>query len=50
MIFGFQAGGELTDFIIVLQTENELKNFSGNIHFSICVGLSAIVGPIGRAC
>lgn len=47
--WGAQAGGELTDFIIVLQTDEAVKTFSGNIHFSIGAGLSAAAGPIGRA-
>jgi len=49
VIFDFQAGGELTDFIIVLRTNEAVKTFSGNIHFSIGAGLSAAAGPVGRA-
>lgn len=47
--WGAQAGGELTDFIIVLRTDEAVKTFSGNIHFSIGAGLSAAAGPVGRA-
>ncbi|KAF5193198.1 Sh3 domain-containing ysc84-like protein [Thalictrum thalictroides] len=47
--WGAQAGGELTDFIIVLRTEDAVKTFSGNVHFSFGAGLSAAAGVIGRA-
>lgn len=44
-----QAGGELTDFIIVLRTNDAVKTFTGNAHISIGAGLSAAVGTVGRA-
>ncbi|XP_059435930.1 uncharacterized protein LOC132168870 [Corylus avellana] len=47
--WGAQAGGELTDFIIVLRTTDAVKTFSGNIHLSVGAGLSAAVGIVGRA-
>ncbi|KAF6173348.1 hypothetical protein GIB67_027043 [Kingdonia uniflora] len=47
--WGAQAGGELTDFLIVLRTNDAVKTFSGNMHFSIGAGLSAAVGITGRA-
>lgn len=47
--WGAQAGGELTDFIIVLRTTEAVKTFSGNIHLSVGAGLSAAVGIVGRA-
>ncbi|XP_057868270.1 uncharacterized protein LOC131075443 isoform X1 [Cryptomeria japonica] len=46
--WGAQAGGEVTDFVIVLRTEEAVKTFGGNIHFSIGAGLNAAAGPIGR--
>ncbi|OVA12438.1 FYVE zinc finger [Macleaya cordata] len=46
--WGVQAGGELTDFIIVLRTNDAVKTFSGNVHFSVGAGLSAAVGIVGR--
>ncbi|KAK4589511.1 hypothetical protein RGQ29_020185 [Quercus rubra] len=49
MGWGAQAGGELTDFIIVLRTTDAVKTFSGNVHLSIGAGLSAAVGNVGRA-
>ncbi|KAK9132236.1 hypothetical protein Scep_011764 [Stephania cephalantha] len=47
--WGAQVGGELADFIIVLRTDNAVKTFSGNIHFSVGAGLSAAAGTFGRA-
>ncbi|GAV60693.1 FYVE domain-containing protein/DUF500 domain-containing protein [Cephalotus follicularis] len=47
--WGAQAGGELTDFIIVLRTSSAVKTFSGNVHFSVGAGLSAAAGIVGRA-
>jgi len=47
--WGAQAGGELTDFIIVVRTDEAVKTYSRNIHFSIGAGLSAAAGPVGRA-
>ncbi|KAL0442602.1 UNVERIFIED_CONTAM: SH3 domain-containing protein [Sesamum latifolium] len=46
--WGVQAGGELTDFIIVLRTNEAIKTFCSDAHFSIGAGLSAAVGIIGR--
>ncbi|PIN21448.1 hypothetical protein CDL12_05872 [Handroanthus impetiginosus] len=46
--WGAQAGGELTDFIIVLRTSDAVKTFCSDAHFSIGAGLSAAVGIIGR--
>ncbi|XVF27434.1 hypothetical protein REPUB_Repub14bG0106300 [Reevesia pubescens] len=47
--WGAQAGGELTDFIIILRTNDAVKTFSGDAHLSIGAGLSAAVGIVGRA-
>ncbi|XVF87269.1 hypothetical protein PTKIN_Ptkin18bG0105600 [Pterospermum kingtungense] len=47
--WGAQGGGELTDFIIILRTNDAVKTFSGNAHVSIGAGLSAAVGLVGRA-
>ncbi|KAM1347374.1 hypothetical protein PS2_036313 [Malus domestica] len=47
--WGMQAGGELTDFIIILRTSEAVKTFSGNVHLSVGAGLSAAVGVVGRA-
>lgn len=47
--WGAQAGGELTDFIIVLRTSDAVKTFGGNVHLSFGAGLSAAIGIVGRA-
>ncbi|KAG6692195.1 hypothetical protein I3842_10G102000 [Carya illinoinensis] len=47
--WGAQAGGELTDFIIVLRTIDAIKTFSSTVHLSVGAGLSAAVGNVGRA-
>ncbi|KAL3677641.1 hypothetical protein R1sor_027589 [Riccia sorocarpa] len=47
--WGAQVGGELTDFIIVLRTEEAVKAFSGRVHLSVGAGLSVAAGPVGRA-
>ncbi|GAB4849326.1 hypothetical protein Ancab_004129 [Ancistrocladus abbreviatus] len=47
--WGPQAGGEFTDFIIVLRTNDAIKTFGGNVHFSFGAGISAAVGTVGRA-
>ncbi|XP_039154723.1 uncharacterized protein LOC104414823 isoform X2 [Eucalyptus grandis] len=44
-----QAGGELTDFVIVLRSTEAVKTFDGTAHFSVGAGLSAAVCAIGRA-
>ncbi|XP_008792310.2 uncharacterized protein LOC103708960 isoform X2 [Phoenix dactylifera] len=47
--WGAQVGGELTDFIIVLRTEDAVKTFSGSAHVSVGAALSAAAGIVGRA-
>lgn len=47
--WGAQAGGEFTDFIIVLRTTEAVKMFGGNMHLSFGAGMSAAVGVVGRA-
>lgn len=39
----------MTDFIIVLRTNDAVKTFSGNMHLSLGAGLSAAVGIVGRS-
>ncbi|KAL2524285.1 RING/FYVE/PHD-type zinc finger family protein [Abeliophyllum distichum] len=46
--WGAQAGGELTDFIVVLRTSDAVKTFSSDTHLSVGAGLSAAIGIIGR--
>ncbi|KAK6934120.1 Ysc84 actin-binding domain [Dillenia turbinata] len=47
--WGAQAGGEMTDFVIVLKTTTAVKTFCGNMHLSVGAGLSAAAGIVGRA-
>ncbi|ERM98351.1 hypothetical protein AMTR_s00170p00062530 [Amborella trichopoda] len=47
--WGAQGGGELIDFIVVLRTDDAVKTFSGNVHFSVGAGLSAAAGILGRS-
>jgi SH3 domain-containing YSC84-like protein 1 len=49
ILYIFQIGGELTDFIIVLRDNKAVKAFSSQFHLSLGAGLSAAAGPIGRA-
>lgn len=39
----------MTDFVIVLRTNDAIKTFSGNAHLSVGGGLSVAVGIVGRA-
>ncbi|KAH7657726.1 Zinc finger RING/FYVE/PHD-type protein [Dioscorea alata] len=47
--WGAQAGGEFTDYIIVLRNKDAIKTFSGDAHLSVGAGCSAAAGTIGRA-
>ncbi|KAH7332207.1 hypothetical protein KP509_20G075200 [Ceratopteris richardii] len=49
MGWGPQAGGEITDFIIILRNKAALKAFSGRIHLSLGAGVSVAAGPLGRS-
>lgn len=46
--YGAQAGGELTDFIIVLRNIDAIRTFSGKAHLSVGAGVSASAGHVGR--
>ena len=47
--FGFQVGGQVTEFVIILNTQAAVKAFArgGNIEFG--GALSVAAGPVGRA-
>ena len=47
--FGFQIGGEVTEFVIILNTEDAVKAFSRGGNVSIGGDLSVAAGPVGRA-
>lgn len=38
----------MTDFVIVLRTNDAVKTFCGDAHISIGAGVSAAIGIIGR--
>ena len=48
MTFSPQAGGELTDYVIVLRNKDAVRIFSGSAHLSVGAGLSAAAGIVGR--
>jgi SH3 domain-containing YSC84-like protein 1 len=47
--FGFQTGGQVTEFVIILNTEAAVRAFArgGNVEFG--GALSVAAGPVGRA-
>lgn len=46
--WGLQAGAEVTDFVIVLNTDAAVKAFSRGGNVTLGVDLSAAAGPVGR--
>ena len=46
--WGLQAGAQVTDFVIVLNTEAAVQAFSRGGNVTIGVDLSAAAGPVGR--
>src|SRR5262245_2089995 len=46
--WGFQAGAQVTDFVIVLNTDAAVQAFSRGGNVTIGVDLSAAAGPVGR--
>ena len=47
--WGALFGVELTDYVIILNTDEAIKAFSGQGQVSIGVGIDVAVGPIGRS-
>ncbi|PVU96748.1 hypothetical protein BB561_000986 [Smittium simulii] len=47
--FGGQIGGELTDFVMILNNENAVKAFSRGGNFTLGTNLSIAAGPTGRS-
>ncbi|GMH50797.1 hypothetical protein TrRE_jg5744 [Triparma retinervis] len=47
--FGLQAGGEVTDIVIVLTSQSAVNAFSGKGQVSLGAELSVAVGPLGRS-
>lgn len=46
--WGAQMGGEVTDFVIILNTESAVDAFSGNSQVALGSQLSLAAGPLGR--
>jgi lipid-binding SYLF domain-containing protein len=46
--WGLQAGAQVTDFVIVLNTDAAVKAFSRGGNVTLGVDLSAAAGPVGR--
>jgi lipid-binding SYLF domain-containing protein len=46
--FGFQVGAEVTEFVIVLNTDEAVKAFAHGGNVSIGGDLTAAIGPVGR--
>ena len=49
MGWGAQIGGELTDFIIVLNTDKAVESFGASAQVSLGAELGVSAGPIGRS-
>jgi len=45
---GFQAGMEITEFVIVLNTQEAVDAFAKEGNVTLGADLSAAVGPVGR--
>ena len=46
--FGLQVGAEVTDFVIVLNTQNAVDAFSRGGNVTLGANLSVAAGPVGR--
>lgn len=46
--FGLQVGAQVTEFVIVLNTDNAVKAFSQGGNVSLGADLSVAAGPVGR--
>lgn len=46
--FGFQAGAAVSEFVIILNTDDAVKAFSRGGNVSIGGDITAAVGPVGR--
>ena len=47
--WGAQVGAEITDYVLILNTNNAVDAFSGTKQFTLGAELSVAVGPLGRA-
>ncbi len=46
--FGFQVGAAVSEFVIILNTDDAVKAFSRGGNFSIGGDITAAIGPVGR--
>jgi SH3 domain-containing YSC84-like protein 1 len=46
--FGFQIGGEVTEFVMILNTDAAVKAFSQDVNVTLGGDISVAAGPIGR--
>jgi SH3 domain-containing YSC84-like protein 1 len=46
--WGFLAGADVTDYVVILNTPEAVEAFSGEGSVSIGAGISVAVGPLGR--
>jgi SH3 domain-containing YSC84-like protein 1 len=47
--FGFQIGAQVTEFVIVLNTDEAVRAFSRGGNVELGAGLSVAAGPVGRS-
>jgi SH3 domain-containing YSC84-like protein 1 len=47
--FGLQIGGQVTEFVIVLNTDEAVRAFSQGGNVQLGAGLSVAAGPVGRS-
>jgi lipid-binding SYLF domain-containing protein len=46
--FGFQIGGEVTEFVMILNTDAAVQAFSRDVNITLGGDISVAAGPIGR--
>ena len=46
--FGFQIGAEVTEFVMILNTDDAVKAFSRDVNVTLGGDISVAAGPIGR--
>ncbi len=46
--WGFVAGLDVTDYVIILNTTEAVQAFSGSGQLTIGAGIEVAVGPVGR--
>ena len=46
--WGFVAGLDVTDYVIILNTTEAVQAFSGSAQLTVGAGIEVAVGPVGR--